>query len=463
MERENNSLSLEHRLAFRLPIQIKFQYKIINPPDSLNILHNAITKNINVLGLLFECERQLPIDSELKIILFVPGLRPESFELKGRVVRIERLLNSQNFDMGIKFMEITEIQKEEIQKRLERMNILKLLERARRKDISDLHLTSNSPPMVRSYGEIKPLDGEPLSSEEIKQMIYSILSNHQKELFEAEKDLDFSFSPSPDARYRVSIYRQRGNIEVVFRNIMPYIKDKEELGLPDVIDDIWQLKNGIVIIGGTTGSGKTTTIAAVIDIINKKRGGVILSLEKPIEYLHKNIKAIVKQREVGTDVLSFAKGIKAALKQDPDVIVVGEIQDADSMETALEAAETGHLVITSLHSTGTRQVFDRIISFFPLEQRNYICARLSRSIKAIIIQSLLLHKSGVSRVLATEVCFANTAVKRIIYSGDFTQLPSVIQTGSQYKMHLMEDSVEKLFEQGLIDAESYQLYRKTKI
>ena len=232
------------------------------------------------------------------------------------------------------------------------------------------------------------------------------------------------------------------------------------MGLPDVIEDLCQLRDGIVIIGGSTGAGKTTTITTMIDIINKNRGGVILSLEKPIEYLHKNINGIVKQREVGVDVSSFASGLKAALRQDPDVIVVGEIFDSDTIETALQAAETGHLVITSLHATDTVQIFDRITSFFPLEQRNFVYARLSHSLKATIIQNLLVHKDGIGRVLATEICIINTAVRRIIHSGDFTQLPSVIQTGSKHKMQLIQGSIDRLFEQNLISADTYEMYTK---
>jgi len=463
MDKDNHQKITEHRGATRLLLQIRFKYRILSPDltgDS-NVMQHALTKNINTSGLLFESEKQIPIDTELKIILSMPGIPPKSFEVEGKVVRIERLVSSFNFDIGVNFVRISEEQKAEISRHIERMDILKLLERINKKEISDLHLTANSPPMVRYYGEIRPLDDdEPLSAEEIKQMVYSILSEEQKKRFEVEKDLDFSFSPSLHSRHRVSIYQQRGVTEVVFRNILSNIKNKDDLGLPDVVEELCQLKDGIVIIGGATGSGKTTTIATMIDIINKKRGGVILSLEKPIEFLQKNIKGIVKQREVGTDVPSFALGIKAALRQDPDVIVVGEILDSDTIETALQAAETGHLVITSLHATDTVQVFDRIVSFFPLEQRNYIYARLSHSLRAIIIQKLLLSNSGIGRVLATEVCIVNTAVRRTIYSGDFTQLPSLIQTGSQYKMHLMQKSIDNLFEKGLISGETYEMYTK---
>jgi twitching motility protein PilT len=460
MADKDNGVVVERRRAHRLPINVNFTYSIAGSSEDLSALYYAVTKNISCSGLLFENEKQIPIDTELKIILDMPGLSPKAFEVEGPVVRVEKLFPSGKFDIGVNFSVISEEQKEEIKMRIERMNIISLLGKINKKEISDLHLTVNSPPMIRSYGTIKPLDNELLSKEEIKQMLYTILTDEQKKHLEEERDLDFSLSLSPEARYRVSIYKQRGVTEAVFRNIMPDIKSREALGLPDVVENLCYLKEGIVVIAGTTGSGKTTTITTMIDIINNKRGGVLLALEKPIEFLHRNQKGIVKQREVGIDVPTFGAGLKAALRQDPDVIVVGEILDAETIETALQAAETGHLVITSLHATDSVQVFDRIISLFPPEQRQFIYSRLSHSLKAIITQSLLIHQSGVGRVLATETCIVNIAVRRIIASGNFTELPAVIQTGSQYKMHLMQASIEKLFEQGLINAETYDMYTK---
>lgn len=459
MDRDNRT-GTERRKVNRLPFKVAFSYGINSPDGKVLAPEPAVTKNISAAGLLFENEGQIPIDTKLNILLTMPGLPVQTFEIEGAVVRVEKVFPSKKFDIGVKFTKISEEQKEEIRMRIERMDVIALLESINKKEVSDLHLTVNSPPMIRCYGNIKPLDEEPLSSEQLKQMLYAILSDEHKKHFESERDIDFSLQISTEARFRVSIYQQRGTIEAVFRNIIPAIKSREDLGIPPVVDDICVLKEGIVIIGGTTGSGKSTTITSMIDIINKKRGGVILSLEKPIEYLHKNVKGIVKQREVGVDVPTFGAGLKAALRQDPDVIVVGEVLDAETMETALQAAETGHLVVTSLHATDSVQVFDRIVSLFPPEQRSFVYARLSHSLKAIIIQSLLLHSSGSGRVLATEVCVVNTAVRRIIASGNFTELPAVIQTGSQFKMHLMQDSLEKLFEQGQISAETYEAYNK---
>ncbi len=453
---KNGNINIENRSNYRLPVKIKGEYNIIYPSGQLEESQVISTKNISTTGLLFEYEKPLSLDTKLKMALSIPGMSSGLFNVEAMVVRIEKL-NNLNYDIGVEFTVISDLQRDEIKKRIDRLNVTKLLEKINTKEISDLHLTANSPPMVRKYGEIIPFDGEVLSVEEIGQMVYSILTEEQKNALEVHKDLDFLYSPHSKLRCRVSVYHQRGAVEVVFRNVIPINKTLEELGLPGIIEELCQLKDGLVIIGGTTGSGKTVTITKMIDIINRKRGGVILSLEKPIEYLHNNIKGIVKQREVGVDVSTFANGLKAALRQDPDVIVVGEVIDSDTVETALQAAETGHLVITSLHATDTVQVFDRLISFFPLDQRDFIYARLSHSLKAVITQKLLIHKNEIERVLATEVCVANTAVRRNIHNGDLTQLPSVIQIGSKYQMHLMQDSINRLFEKGLISGETYEL------
>ncbi len=452
----------ERRATLRIRVGVKFSYEILNSAGVSEVKHNQITKNISAAGLLFENEQEIPVGTRIKLIINLPGSSFKSIDVEGEVVRLERLPSSGNYKIGLIFSKMTAEIEEEIKQRIERMDILRLLTKAAEERASDLHLTTNAPPMVRLHGAIKPIapDEEPLLSEEIEQMVYSILSGAQRQKFKQEKDLDFVFLMESNLRYRVSVYQQRGNIEVVFRIIPSEIKSREELGLSSVVDDLCKLTSGIVLIAGTTGSGKTTTIAAMIDMINRGRGGVVLSLEKPIEYMHKNLKAIVKQREVGVDVTSFAAGLTAGLRQDPDVIVVGEIVDADTIETALNAAETGHLVISSIHAADTLQVLDRIISLFSLEQQNFISNRLSHCLRAVIIQALLPHKNGFERILATEVCVVNYAVKRIISDRNFIQLNSIIQSNAQCGMQLMRSSIDKIYEQGLITGETYEIYNK---
>jgi len=455
----NEALFYERRQSNRLPLRIKVKFSILSSSDELTALEIAVTKNISSFGVLFTRPKAIPIDTDLKILLYVPGTKSNPLEVIGRVARVEKLLSG-DFDLGIRFITVSAEQKEELINCLDRMNILRLLEEVGKKEISDLHLTINSPPMIRYNGKIQPLNDHVLEKEEIEQMVLSMLDEEQRKYFLLNKDMDFSFSLSSILRFRVSIYRQRGNTEVVFRNITSNIDNFSDLGLPGVIEDLCHLKEGLIIIAGTTGSGKTTTITSMINFINKNIGGVVLSLEKPIEYMHKNEKGIIKQREVGVDVASFSIGLKAGLRQDPDVIVVGEVLDPDTMDTALQAAETGHLVITSMHATDTLQVFDRIVSMFALEQRNFIYTRLSHSLKAIITQRLLPHRDGVGRVVASEICIVNTPIKRIIHQGDLTQLVSIMQTSAKYKMNLMQDSIAKLFEEGKISGETYEIYTK---
>ena len=274
----------ERRESYRIPVTIKFSYQILSAAAATELRHLALSKNMSTKGLLFESPEEIPIGTRLKLFIDLPGKPVKTIELEAEVARVERLLDSGNFDIGVFFNNVSAPDAEEIKKRIERMDVLSLLNKAAEIQASDLHLTANSPAMVRLNGEIKPLhsSGEPLSSEEIEQMVYSVLSSSQKKRFKEQKDLDFAFVSEENLRYRVSVYQQRGNVEVVFRIIPSKIKSIEELGLPQVVEGLCRLTNGIVIVAGSTGSGKTTTITTMIDIINKTKGGVILSLEKPI-------------------------------------------------------------------------------------------------------------------------------------------------------------------------------------
>lgn len=454
----------ERRQRARINVRIKFSYEMLEPKERPQPRRNAVTKDISSRGFLFENESEIPLGARLRANLSLPGSPPHPIEVNAEVVRVERLQELPKFDIGVMFVDLPADIEEEIKQRIERMDILRLLKESAGHKASDIHLTCGSPAMLRIHGKIRPLKPEtqPLSAGEIEQMVYSILSRTQRQKFEQAKDLDFVYSLGTDLRFRVSVYQQRGNAEVVFRIIPSQIKSRQELGLPDLIEELCRLTDGIIVIAGTTGSGKTTTIASMIDIINRTRGGVVLSLEKPIEYVHKNIKGIIKQREVGMDVPSFASGLTASLRQDPDIIVVGEVIDADTIETALNAAETGHLVITSIHAADTLQVLDRVISLFSVEQQAFISNRLSHCLRAIITQALLPHKNGIERILATEVCIANYAVKKTVHDRNLMQLNSIIQSSAQLGMRLMQSSIDKIFEQGLITGETYEIYSKKK-
>lgn len=440
---------VESRKATRVRSHLNIDYQLIAKDGRLSEINNAITRDISNTGLLFESTKLLAIDNELKIGFTLPGMK-NAVCVMGKIVRIEEKESDKKYYIGVRFTNIEAKDKEEVIRRIELMDILRLLQITHQRHASDLHLTYNSPPILRIHGELKPIEMEPLSMTDLKSMIYSILDDEQIIRFEKLKELDFAFSPNPELRFRVNVHQQRGNTEATFRAIMPEIRSVRELGLPQAAADLARKKKGIIIVAGATGTGKTTTLAAMIDLINHEREAVIISLEDPIEYVHKNVNSIVKQREVGTDTLSFSVALKKALRQDPDVIMVGELLDAETTRTAVTAAETGHLVMTSLHAPDTVQAIDRLISMFPPQQKEQFAFQLSNCLLGIITQQLLPRKDREGRALATEVMVTTDAVRNLIREANTLQIPSVIQTGAKYKMHTMAESIKQLYENGLI-------------
>ncbi|MCL6582359.1 MAG: PilT/PilU family type 4a pilus ATPase [bacterium] len=442
----------ENRRSTRIRSKIFVRYhRLIDSSMPLEYRKSFI-RNINAFGLLLEADEVLPIGSEIKLLFTLPGLGKEIMAI-GRVVHLEELDFNTRYQVGVAFQKLEGVDQEEIKKRIEMMDILHLLHLAHENKASDLHLTYGRPPILRVFGRLQPLDMEELGSEELQTLIYSILTEEQIRRFEKWKELDFAFSPNPHIRFRVNVHLQRGNVEAVFRTIRPDIRSIAELGLPSVVADLAEKRKGIVIIAGPTGSGKTTTLAAMVDKINREREAVIICLENPIECLHTNIKSIVKQREIGTDTISFSTALRYALRQDPDVILIGELQDAESASVAITAAETGHLVLTSMHAPDCVQVLDRLIGMFPSHQRNQISMQLSNCLLGIVAQALLPRKSGEDRVVATEALIVTEAARSIIRENNTVQLRSIIETGGRYKMHTMQDSVRKLYNRGIISLE----------
>src|ERR1700746_346397 len=316
---------------------------------------------------------------------------------------------------------------------------------------SDLHLAAGAHPTVRVRGRLAPMDGYPkLSASDTREIIYSILTGDQRQRLETNWQLDFAYSIPGHARFRVNAYFQRGALGAAFRLIPFGLSSVDELGLPAVVHDMARRPRGFVLVTGPTGSGKSTSLAAMVDEINSTREEHILTIEDPIEFLHGHKKCIVNQRELGSDATSFSEALKAALRQDPDVILVGEMRDLETISTALTAAETGHLVFATLHTQDTAQTIDRIIDVFPAHQQGQVRVQLSVSLEGILTQQLLPTSDGSGRVVATEVLVSNTAVRNLIREGKTHQIYSVLQTSSAAGMQTMDAALARLVREGRI-------------
>ncbi|MBW3537830.1 MAG: PilT/PilU family type 4a pilus ATPase [Actinobacteria bacterium] len=331
------------------------------------------------------------------------------------------------------------------------LHINVLLERVVELGGSDLHMAAGLPPNARVNGEIRQLEEFPvLTGSEIRRMIYAILTQKQRERFEANKELDTSHAVPGVGRFRVNVFLQRDNVGSVMR-VIPYeIKPLEELGLPASVNQLAEMVRGLVLVTGPTGSGKSTTLASIIDIINRKRNEHIMTVEDPIEFLHDHKSCVVNQREVGEDTDSFAKALKAVLRQDPDVILVGEMRDNETISTALTAAETGHLVFGTLHTKDAPQSVDRIIDVFPPEQQQQIRVQLASSLNGVVTQQLVPRQSGNGRALACEILIATPAVRNLIREGKTHQIYSSMQAGGKYGMQVMDQSLAELVKKGAI-------------
>ena len=316
---------------------------------------------------------------------------------------------------------------------------------------SDLHITAGAAPSVRVRGRLTPLEGYPrLSPTDTREIVYSILTNDQRQRLENEWQIDFAYSIPGHARFRVNAYFQRSAIGAAFRLIPATIVGIDELGLPPAVYEFCKKPRGFVLVTGPTGSGKSTSLASMIDQINGEREEHIMTVEDPIEFLHSHKKCIVNQRELGSDAQSFALALKAALRQDPDVILVGEMRDLDTISTALTAAETGHLVFATLHTQSAPQTVDRIIDVFPAHQQDQVRTQLSVALQGVMTQQLLPTADGSSRVVACEVLVPTPAVRNLIREGKTHQIPSAMQTGSNVGMQTMDAALAQLVRAGKI-------------
>lgn len=331
------------------------------------------------------------------------------------------------------------------------VHLEELLKMCVARDASDLHISVGVPPVLRIYGKLVFTDYPPLTREDTERLIYNeLLNEDQRERFLKELELDFSYFVKDLSRFRVNVHMQRGHVEASFRAVPLKIRSIEELNLPPIVADLARRPDGLIIITGPTGHGKTTTMASMIDLINNERECVIISIEDPIEYLHSPNKSIIKQRGILTDTKSFGTALRYALRQDPDVICVGEMRDLETISATLTAAETGHLVITTLHTHDTTSTINRIIDVFPPTQQQQVRSQLAECLQGIIAQRLLPRIDKEGRIVATEVLLGTPAVRNVIREHKTEQIYTLIQTGVTQGMHLMDTSLRLLYRRGII-------------
>ena len=319
---------------------------------------------------------------------------------------------------------------------------------------SDLHLSAKSPPMIRVHGDLEPVPGyRALTARQLQETVYVLLTERQKQRFEENKEIDLAYELPGAARFRVNLMQQQGAISAVLRAIPWEIRPLDELNMPELLGDFAHLPRGLVLVTGPTGSGKSTTLAAIIDRANRTRKGHIITIEDPIEFVHQHRLCVVNQREVGQDTMSFENALKHALRQDPDIILVGEMRDLETIAIALTAAETGHLVFGTLHTSSAATTIDRIIDVFPPAQQSQIRTQLAASVQAVVCQALCRTVDGQGRVAATEVLIATPAIRNLIREGKLQSIPSALQTGSRFGMHTLNQDLASLVSDGRITYE----------
>jgi twitching motility protein PilT len=331
------------------------------------------------------------------------------------------------------------------------MDVAELLIQTKERGGSDLHLSAGSPPLMRLHGELTVIEDGLLGRDTVHRMIYEILNDDQRRLFEEHRDLDFAIEVGEVARFRVNVFNQRNGEGAVFRVIPTQIRSFQELGLPEVVQTLALRENGLVLVTGPTGSGKSTTLAAMIDLVNATQRKHVLTLEDPIEFVHRSKRCLVNQREIGSHTKSFAAALRAALREDPDVILVGEMRDLETISLALTAAETGHLVFGTLHTKSAPKTIDRVIDAFPPAQQQQVRVQLAEALQGVISQILLPTKDKKGRVAALEIMVATVAIRNLIREGKTHQMPSSIQTGTQIGMQSLEQALRNLVMQGRVD------------
>jgi len=449
--------SREKREAQRFKFRFFIQYERVLEDGGFGLPFTVPARDISISGISFYANESMSVHSKARISF---ELEKEKISFITSVVRMEIVEDaSPGFLIGAKIEAIEEKIRLKITDYINRINIYNALKDIELRDVVDIHFVSGYPPIVKKMRDLSILKGEVLNENILRGLLLNILDDERYKKFIREKEINFVFFYKEGVRFRVNLHIQQGKVEGVFRLIPSEIQLPHQLGLPPAVEKI-VLDNtkGLILVAGRTGSGKTTTLASMVELLNTKRKGLVLCIENPIEYIHANKKCIIKQREVGRDTLSFSNAAKNALRQNPDVLIIGEILDTETMEVAITAAETGMLVLTSIHAADSSQALDRVASFFPAKLQIDMLTRLSLVLRGVITQSLIPRKDGKHLVMAAEVLVANNALRRIIRDRDWKQTLTIIQMGRNIGMQSMRNSLEEYFSKGIIDKEYLQEY-----
>ncbi len=338
------------------------------------------------------------------------------------------------------------------------MDISEILKFSTEQGASDLHISAGEPPIIRVDGDIQKVDMPSLSKENVHSLLYDLLNDHQRNIFESKKEIDFALDLKGIARFRVNAFYQTNGEAIVLRTIPTEIKSLDQLGLPGMLADLTKKTKGLVLVTGPTGSGKSTTLAAMVESINLSKKVHILTIEDPIEFIYQPKLSLVNQRELGADTHSFGNALRSALREDPDVILVGEMRDLETISLAITAAETGHLVFATLHTSSAAKTVDRVIDVFPHEQQGQIRTMFSESLIAVVTQNLLKKADGRGRVAALEIMVGTPAIKNLIREGKVAQIPGMMQTGKQFGMQTMDATLVDMYKRGVVTRESVTPY-----
>jgi len=413
---------------------------------------NVPTRDISSIGLSFYEAESMETGSKLRITLFISKTDKVSFI--ARVIRMELAEDVlSRYVIGVEIEEIEEADRQKIEAFLDRINIFNILDEINLDGISDIHFVVGYPPVVKRFGMLEEEGRHKFDEDSLRILLLNLLDKDLYKKFSTSKEVNFIFSYRDKERFRVNLHIQRGKVEGVFRLIPSRVGLPHEIGLPTVVERLLKHKSGLILVAGRTGAGKTTTLVSMVGFLNENRKAIVISIEDPIEYLHTNKKCIIKQREIGRDTLSFSGAAKNALRQNPDILVIGEILDEETMEVALTAAESGTLVLTSIHAPNTTQALDRAVSLFPADVQPHVLTRLSLITRGVITQELIPRLDGTGLVVATEVLIMNTALQHIVKKGQWNQIPTILETGRNIGMAPMKDSLERLYQNQLIDGE----------